>query len=321
VKIAITGALGHIGSRLIHSMRPGEYSRVLLVDNLATHRRNSLFGLPAGVPFRFVEEDVLSADLPRLFDGCDAVVHLAAIAEAGTSYEKPDAVERVNHEGTLRVAEACRATGAGLFFPSTASVYAPRGALAREDGPDSDLAPQTPYAAGKRRTELALAELGARGLRHATGRLGTIFGASPGMRFHTAVNRFVWQACTGNPVTVWRTAMEQRRPYLDVADAVAAITFLLRRGAFDGATRNLATTGATVSDVLAVLRRRVPDLDVRLVDAPAMNALSYDAPPDALRREGFEFTGSLERGIGETVDLLRGARAGASLDPVGGAES
>jgi UDP-glucose 4-epimerase len=308
VKIAVTGALGHIGSRFIHAMKPGEYSRVLLVDNLATRRRNSLFGLPEGVPFRFVEEDVLTADLPRLFDGFDAVIHLAAIAEAGTSYEKPDEVERVNHEGTLRVAEACRATGAGLFFPSTASVYGPREGVAREEGPEGDIAPQTPYAAGKRRTELLLGEMGMKGLRHTTGRLGTIFGASPGMRFHTAVNRFAWQACTGQPVTVWRTAMEQRRPYLDVLDAAAAISFLARRDLFDGAVRNISTVGATVSDVLAVLRRRAPGLDARLVESPAMNSLSYDAPPERLLREGFVFSGSLERGIGETVDLLRNAR-------------
>jgi nucleoside-diphosphate-sugar epimerase len=129
------------------------------------------------------------------------------------------------------------------------------------------------------------------------------------MRFHTAVNRFVWQACMGQPVTVWRTAMEQRRPYLDVLDAAAAISFLTRRKLFDGAIRNITTSGATVSDVLGILRRRVPDLDTRLVESPAMNALTYDAPSERLLREGFVFTGSLERGIGETVDLLRNARA------------
>lgn len=308
MKLAVTGALGHIGSRLIHAMRPGEYSSVLLLDNLATRRRNSLFGLPEGVPFRFVEEDVLTADLPRLFDGFDAVIHLAAIAEAETSYDKPDEVERVNHEGTLRVAEACRATGAGLFFPSTASVYAPKAGIAREDGPDSDITPQTPYASGKRKSEIRIRDMGERGLRYAIGRLGTVFGASPGMRFHTAVNRFAWQACTGLPLTVWRTAMEQRRPYLDVPDAAAAISFIVRRGLFDGETRNIATIGATVSEVLGVLRRRVPDIEVRLVDSPAMNSLSYDAPPDRLRDEGFTFTGSLERGIGETVELLGNLR-------------
>jgi nucleoside-diphosphate-sugar epimerase len=317
MKIVVTGALGHIGSRFIHAMRPGEYSRVLLLDNLATRRRNSLFGLPGGVPFRFIEEDVLSADLPRLLDGFDAVVHLAAIADAGTSYAKPDEVERVNYEGTLRVAEACRVTGAGLFFPSTASVYAPHAGIAREDGPDADIAPQTPYAAGKRRAEILLREMNERGLRHTVGRLGTIFGASPGMRFHTAVNRFVWQACMGQPVTVWRTAMEQRRPYLDVLDAAAAISFLTRRKLFDGAIRNITTSGATVSDVLGILRRRVPDLDTRLVESPAMNALTYDAPSERLLREGFVFTGSLERGIGETVDLLRHARAAGAEDGAG----
>ena len=38
MKLLITGALGHIGSRFIHDLRPGEFSEVVLVDNLATRR-------------------------------------------------------------------------------------------------------------------------------------------------------------------------------------------------------------------------------------------------------------------------------------------
>lgn len=50
MKIVITGALGHIGSAFIHSITPGQYDKVLLVDNLSGERYSSLFNLPAGVP-------------------------------------------------------------------------------------------------------------------------------------------------------------------------------------------------------------------------------------------------------------------------------
>ena len=60
-------------------------------------------------------------------------------------------------------------------------------------------------------------------------RLGTIFGPSPGMRFHTAVNKFIFYAVTGRPLTVWSDAVALVRPYLALEDAVAAIEFILDR--------------------------------------------------------------------------------------------
>ena len=38
MKLMITGALGHIGSRFIHSLKPGDYEAVVLLDNLSTQR-------------------------------------------------------------------------------------------------------------------------------------------------------------------------------------------------------------------------------------------------------------------------------------------
>src|SRR5690606_23208352 len=127
---------GHIGSKLLHGIRPGEFEDVLIVDNLSTQRHVSLFNLPAGVRFRFVEADMLEADLTALFAGAHAVVHLAATANAGASFASPEEAERVNHEGALRVARACLETGSRLFFPSTTSVYSASGRLSEEVGED-----------------------------------------------------------------------------------------------------------------------------------------------------------------------------------------
>jgi len=53
MKLLITGALGHIGLRLIQSIQPGEFQEVVLMDNLATQRYASLLNLPKGVTFQF----------------------------------------------------------------------------------------------------------------------------------------------------------------------------------------------------------------------------------------------------------------------------
>jgi len=99
VKILVTGALGHIGSRFIHSLRPGDFDKVVLLDNLATQRYGSLFNLPDGVPFHFIEADIFKADLESLFSGTDVVIHLAAITDAAGSFEIRDQVERVTMKG------------------------------------------------------------------------------------------------------------------------------------------------------------------------------------------------------------------------------
>ena len=307
MKIVITGALGHIGSRLIHTLRPGEFSEVVLLDNLSVQRQNVLFNLPKGVPWRFIEADVIAGPvrLDEVFAGAHAVVHLAAITNAEASFDMEAQVESVNFEGTERVARACVAAGCRLLFPSTTSVYGVSSGVVSEDCPPDQLKPQSPYAESKLRAEQMLAELGrSAGLRFFCARFGTIYGPSAGMRFHTAVNRFIWQACTGQPLTVWRTALEQRRPYLDLGDAVEAIRFVIRKDLFDGRIYNVLTDNLTVQQIVDAIRRHVPGARVELVDRRIMNQLSYAVDRARFEAQGFRFQGNLDRAIGDTVKLL-----------------
>lgn len=309
MRILITGALGHIGSRLIGDLpRLLDDPELVMLDNFLTQRYASLFGLPPGRR-RFIEADVMTADLGALVRGVDAVVHLAGITDAASSFGKPDEVERINFEGTRRVAEACAATGAALLFASTTSVYGVQADVVDEDCPLEHLKPQSPYAESKLSAERTLEELGrTRKLRYVACRFGTIFGTSPGMRFHTAVNKFIWQACFGQPLTVWRTALDQRRPYLDLGDCCRAIAFVLSRGHFDGRVYNVLTINATVSEIVDAIRVRFPELSVQLVDSPIMNQLSYTVRRERFEKLGFRFEGSLAAGIDATAALLRSAR-------------
>jgi nucleoside-diphosphate-sugar epimerase len=162
-------------------------------------------------------------------------------------------MERVNVDGTERVARACAAMGIGLLFPSTTSVYGVPDGIVTEDCADADLRPQSPYAESKLRSEDLLRSLGREmGLRFVIFRMGTIFGPSIGMRFHTAVNRFCWRAVAGQPLEVWTTASHQFRPYLDLTDGVRAMIFMLRRGQYDGRVYNVLTLNATVTHIVDV---------------------------------------------------------------------
>lgn len=313
MRIVITGALGHIGSSLIRelpALLPG--SHVLLVDNLLTQRFCSLFELPrVGAGYRFLESDILECDLDSLLRPGDFVVHLAAITDAANSFNNPAKVEEVNAKGTERLARACAAKGCRLLFLSSTSVYGTQAEEVDEDCDESELKPQSPYAESKLKGEAMLAELGkSAGLKYVIYRFGTIFGVSPGMRFHTAINKFVWQACMGQPITVWRTAIDQQRPYLDLADAVRAIGFAIEKDLFDGRIYNVLTLNTTVRSIADSIKKFVPDLTVKYVDERIMNQLSYRVSNRRFRDAGFQFRGDLETGIRETVGRLSALVAG-----------
>jgi len=246
-------------------------------------------------------------DLERLFAGMDAVIHLAAITNAEVSFALRDQVEATNFEGTRRVAEACVRCGCKLVFVSTTSVYGPQGNVVDEDCVEEDLRPQSPYADNKLRAEQILKQYGQdNGLRFIICRFGTIFGPSMGMRFDTAVNKFIFQACMGLPMTVWRTALHQMRPYLDLADAVAALNFIIENDLFDNRIYNVLTLNATVNDILQQIACYISDLKIEQVDSPIMNQLSYTVSNQRFKDLGFNYTGSLQKGIGDTIELLQG---------------
>jgi len=305
-RILITGALGHIGSKFIRSIKPDEFREVLLVDNLSTQRYCSLFNLPDKVPFHFIESDIRDKEFRLLCKHVDTVIHLAAITDATSSFKNQKEVWEVNYQGAQNVAKACIDNGCNLFFPSTTSVYTAQKSLISEDCPEFELRPQSPYAQSKLEAERMLTALGKScGLKFVICRLGTIFGVSVGMRFHTAINKFCWQACLGEPITVWRTALEQKRPYLDLSDAVRLIKFVIKIRLFDGKIYNAATQNLTVKEIIKIIRKYIKNAKFTYVDAKVMNQLSFGALNSRITEKGFDFNGNLDRRVKETVDLLR----------------
>jgi nucleoside-diphosphate-sugar epimerase len=127
------------------------------------------------------------------------------------------------------------------------------------------------------------------------------------MRFHTAANKFCWQAVMRQPLSIWRTAYEQKRPYLDLTDAVRAICFIINREIFDGSIYNVLTLNATVKEIVESIRLVVPEIELSFVDSPIMNQLSYEVSCQRFVARGFDFSGDLKRGIAGTISKLRAA--------------
>lgn len=305
MKIVITGALGHIGSyvsRDIAFQFPD--AEIVMIDNMMTQRFPSLFYMPTIGNYRFIDGDLISMDLEKELSNTDVVIHLAAITDAASSFDRAEQLEANNFTATFKVAETCNKTGSKLIALSSTSVYGTQRELVDEECTTDELRPQSPYAATKLKEENLISTLAKSGLEAIVCRFGTIYGVSQGMRFHTAVNKFCWQAVMGQPITVWRTAYNQRRPYLDLMDASNVFAFIIKNNLFDGGIYNVLTQNLTVKDIVDTIKDFIPSLEVTFVDNKIMNQLSYEVASKKITDKGFRFHGNLRKSIAETIALL-----------------
>ena len=311
--VLVTGGLGHIGAQLIRYLSDNSRIRAItILDNLSTQRYASLFDLPKNLEYTFVKGDILdSNDLSRAMSDVDSVVHLAAITNAEGSFDISEQVQSVNLGGTKNVLQSCIQHGVkSLVFPSTTSVYGPVSGIAREDCDRSDLKPQSPYATSKLAAEEEVISATERGdIRGVILRLGTIFGPSIGMRFHTAVNKFIFYAATGRSFTVWSEAVDLVRPYLALEDGVAAIEFVLSRPETTGQIYNVVTLNSTIDQIINEVRSNFPAAEIEYTRTRLLNQVSYHVDDSKIRALGFSYRGNLNSGIRETVEWLSGLKA------------
>ncbi len=306
MKFIVAGALGHIGSRLVREI--GEWypnSEIVMIDNLSSERYCSLFNLPKKSKNVFIKGNVCKLNLNEIFVDADVVFQLAAITNAEASLDNASEVEENNYNATKQVALACKDLSVPMVYVSSTSVYGTSSNKVNEDCCNDDLKPQSPYAKTKLAEENLLQTLSRNeGLRMIILRFGTIFGTSSGMRFHTAVNKFCFQASIGEPLTVWRTAYDQLRPYLYLDDAMKAFRLIIDKSIFNNEIFNVLSGNYSVRNIIDAIKIFYPDLEIKIVDSKIMNQLSYEVLYDKFKEIGFRPTKDINKGIKETLKLI-----------------
>lgn len=150
-KILITGADGFIGSHLTEALvRAGYDVRAFVQYNSF----NSWGWLDRCAPDVAGKFDVFAGDVrdphgvKTAMQGCEAVLHLAALIAIPYSYHSPDTYVDTNVKGTLNVLQAARELGVGrVVHTSTSEVYGTaRFVPITESHP---LQGQSPYSASK----------------------------------------------------------------------------------------------------------------------------------------------------------------------------
>ena len=300
MKVLISGALGHIGSFLIKELPKNiNFNKIYIVDNLDSQRFVSLFNLP-NFNYKFINKDLSKESFDE--DKVDLIIHFAAKTDATNSFFN-DKEYKKNKKITSKLISYCRQHNSKLIFASSTSVYGTQSKIIDENCKTSELKPQSPYARIKLEEEKLIRKNLNKNL-FVILRLGTIYGYSVGMRFHTAVNKFCFQASSELPLTIWKTALHQKRPYLSIKDLEKSITFIIKNKIFDGDTYNILTNNHTVDEIIKIIHKYKP-LKKQFVDSPIMNQLSYEVSNKKFESKGFNFSGSLTKEIKKTMFKLR----------------
>ena len=306
MKILITGSNGHIGSYLIiYLFKKDNKVSFYLVDNFLTQRYSSLFNLPRNKKIKFLEGDIQKIDLKKIIKKVDYVIHLAAITNAQESFKNERKVSNNNFNCTKIVADLCLKYKKKLTFISSTSVYGTQKKVVDENFDIYDLQPQSPYALTKLKEENYLKKLAKQNLKVVILRFGTIYGVSIGMRFHTAVNKFCWQASMNQPLTIWKSAFLQMRPYLDLNDASRAISHVIKNIKHDGEVYNILTDNLNVKHIVDIIKSKISNVQIKKVNHKIMNQLSYEVSNKKFLKTGFKFGGSIEKSIDKTIKLIR----------------
>jgi len=304
MSLLITGACGHIGSYLaenIHKIK--KIKKTILVDNLESNRFCSLFEHGKKNKLKFYLRNIEKENSLDDFKNIKYVIHCASMTNAEKSFGKEDLMYKNNIDCLKTVIKFCKKHKAKLFHLSSTSVYGKQTDLVDENCEEKYLKPQSPYADIKLIEEKMLKKESAN-LTYNTFRFGTIAGVSKGIRFHTAVNKFCLNAAINEDIHVYKTALNQFRPYLSLSDALKSFKFCIEKDFFQNDIFNILSGNFTVNQILDIIKKYKKKIKVKLVDAAIMNQLSYHVSKKKIEKEGLYLNYNIENDIKNTLKLL-----------------
>ena len=217
MKVLVTGGAGYIGSLVIPLLLEAGHG-VRVLDSLM-YGGGSLLPNVRNPKFEFSRGDVRDPQVAReAMDGCDAVIHLAAIVGFPACRRHPDLATSINVEGTRVIADAAGRDRL-VLFGSTGSNY---GALVDEVcTEETPLNPLSLYGKTKTAAERYIME----NCDAIAFRFATAFGVSPRMRLDLLVNEFVYTAIRMRYLVVYESQF--MRTFIHVQDIARSFLFAL----------------------------------------------------------------------------------------------
>ncbi len=255
--VLITGGAGFIGSHLVdHHLAQGDLVHV--VDNLSTGSRDNLATHFDSPYFRFTEADIVTwSGLSESVGWADRVYHLAAVVGVFRVLEQPIGVMATNIAGCERLLRAVDRCGwkPQVLVASSSEVYGPRTDPRLSEDMDLIIQPEAPprwnYAISKLADEaFALSYARVKDIPVTVVRLFNTVGPRQTGRYGMVVPRFVAQAVSGEPLTVFGDG-EQSRSFTDVRDTVVMLDQLAGQANTKGLIVNVGSDRELSMNALA----------------------------------------------------------------------
>lgn len=306
MKVLVTGTEGYIGSRLA----PILMARGHEVQGLDTgfYRDGCLyidtFGMPRAPATVFKDLRRLQAED---FAGFDAVVHLAELSNDPLGQNRPEITFKINHEGSVRLAELARAAGVKrVVYASSCSVYGVgSGEVLDELSPVN---PQTAYAQCKVLVERDLGLMADDRFSVVFLRNATAYGPSPRMRFDIVLNDLCALAYTTRRIAMVSDGSPWR-PIVHVEDICLAMACALEApaAAVNGQVFNVGATSENyrIREIAEIVAAEFPGCEVTVGPAGQDNR-SYRVSFDKIRAglPGFECKWTPRKGAAELHALF-----------------
>jgi UDP-glucose 4-epimerase len=305
----VTGGAGFIGSHLCEKLLSLGKS-VCVLDNLSTGHIRNIEDLLSRENFLLVEDSVLSVNTVNgCVDMCNEVIHLAAAVGVENVINKPTETIETNVNGTENILRAARYSGTKVLIASTSEVYGKSWEVPFHEDGDIVLGATSrnrwSYACSKALDEfLALAYSSSYNLPVVVCRFFNTVGPRQSGRYGMVLPRFINQALTEQPITVFGNGT-QTRCFSLVSEVIDSILALNNTPEALGEVVNI---GSTDEITILELARRVREI-------AGSNSEIVIVPYNEAYPEGFE---DMQRRVPDVSKLigLTGIYPQAGIDSI-----
>jgi len=262
MKILITGGAGYIGSVITNLALQKGY-KVKALDWLWFNEQIPLIHLN-NPNYEFIKGDICDDNVIKsVVTDVDYVIHTAAVVGDPASKLFPELTTKINYEASVKLIRKAEEFGVkGLLFFSTCSNYGVANGLATEE---SELKPLSLYASSKVDTERYLMNE-TKKINWVIGRLSTIYGSSPRMRFDLTVNDFTLNAWKKKYLDIFLP--ESYRPYIHTYDiANIALTLMENFPSVKNNVFNIGFEGENYQkiQIANTVKKYIPDVKIDIL--------------------------------------------------------